>query len=246
MYKRIAVFFYFSIITFLLQSQTVPTGNDSTVIDFSTPKEYEIGGVFVSGSDHLDQNVLSLLSGLSVGEKVTVPGDKFSTAIENLWKQGLFEDVKITVQRVVGSTIYINIIVLERPRLSKFLLIGMKKSEADDLRDKIKLIKGKVLTDGLISSTSLTVKEFFIKKGYQDVTVDIKKDRDPKVENTVILTIKVTKGAHQELLSDATLALIRLGYNQKVAETAIKKAMDAAHEEITGLPKLITSALKNI
>lgn len=59
-------------------------------------------------------------------------------------------------------------------------------------------------------------------------------------------TVKIVKGAKSELLSDATLALIRLGYNQKVAESAIKKAMDAASEEILGLPKLITSALKNI
>ena len=59
-------------------------------------------------------------------------------------------------------------------------------------------------------------------------------------------TIKVQKGVHHELMSDACLALIRLGYNQKVAETAIKKAMDSATEEILGLPRLITSALKNI
>ncbi len=59
-------------------------------------------------------------------------------------------------------------------------------------------------------------------------------------------TVKVVRGIKSELLSDATLALIRLGYNQKVAESAIKKAMDAASEEIVGLPKLITSALKNI
>jgi Holliday junction DNA helicase RuvA len=59
-------------------------------------------------------------------------------------------------------------------------------------------------------------------------------------------SIKVTKGVHHEVVSDATLALIRLGYNQKVAEAAIKKAMDSASDKNVGLPHLITSALKNI
>lgn len=195
MYKKIAVLFYFSIITLSLKAQNPSGRTDSVTIDFSVPKEYEIGGIFISGSDHLDQNVLTLLSGLSVGDKVQVPGDKFSTAIENLWKQGLFEDVKITVSKIVGSTIYINITVLERPRLSKFVLVGMKKNEADDLREKIKLIKGKVLTDGLIASTSFIVKDFFVKKGYMDVKVATKKEKDEKVENSVILTISVTKAS---------------------------------------------------
>lgn len=194
MYKKIAILFYLSIHTIATQAQVSVGGSDSTTIDFSTPKEYEIGGITVSGANHLDQNVLSLLSGLSVGDKVQVPGDKFSSAIENLWKQGLFEDIKITANKIQGFTIFINIEVLERPRLSKFSLKGMTKGEADDIREKIKLIKGKVVTDGLISSTSVKVKEFFINKGYMDVKVDIKQEKDEKVDNSVILMIIVTKG----------------------------------------------------
>ncbi len=57
---------------------------------------------------------------------------------------------------------------------------------------------------------------------------------------------KISKNENHGLMSDATLALIRLGYNQKVAESAIKKAMDGVSQENIGLPKLITSALKNI
>jgi len=194
MYKKIAVLLYVSIFSIALKAQVTIGGSDSTSFDFSTPKEYEIGGITVSGANYLDQNVLTLLSGLSVGDKVQVPGDKFSTAIENLWKQGLFEDIKITANKIQGSTIFININVLERPRLSKFSLKGMTKGEADDVREKIKLIKGKVVTDGLISSTSFKVKDFFINKGFMDVKVDIKKEKDEKIDNSVILTINVNKG----------------------------------------------------
>lgn len=193
MYKKAAILLYFSIITAVLKAQ-ISIGTDSAVIDYAAPKEFQIGGITVSGANNFDSKVLTLISGLSVGDKVMVPGDKFSAAIENLWKQGLFEDIKITANKIQGSTIFINIEVLERPRLSKFSLRGMTKSEADDIREKIKLIKGKVVTDALLSSTSVKIKEFFINKGYMGVKVDIKQEKDDKLENSVIVSINVTKG----------------------------------------------------
>ncbi len=193
MNKKLSLLFFASLLAFTLKAQVPIGGTDSASMDFSVPKEYEIGGITVTGANHLDQKVLTLLSGLSVGDKVLVPGDKFSSAIENLWKQGLFEDVKITANKIQGSTIFINIDVLERPRMSKFSLKGMTKGEADDVREKIKLIKGKVVTDGLVASTTVKVNEFFVTKGYMDVKTEIKQEKDPKLDNSVILMISVTK-----------------------------------------------------
>ena len=194
MYKKLLAIICFSLVIISSKAQLTIGGNDSASVDFASPKEYEIGGVTITGASHLDQNVLILLSGLSVGDKVQVPGDKFSTAIENLWKQGLFEDIKITATKIQGKNIFINFQVLERPRLSKFALKGMTKGEADDLREKIKLIKGKVVTDGLIASTVSTVKTFFVNKSYNDVKVNVVKQKDEKLENNIVLFINVTKG----------------------------------------------------
>ena len=125
MNKKITFLIFLSLFAVALKAQVTIGGPDSMDIDFSSPKEYEIGGVTVTGAEHLDQGVLILLSGLALGDKVQVPGEKFSTAIENLWKQGLFEDVKITANKIQGKLIFINIDVFERPRLSKFSLRGM-------------------------------------------------------------------------------------------------------------------------
>lgn len=193
MYKRRVLLFFILLFSLGLKAQVKQLGGiDSTAIDYANPKEYMISGITVIGADHLDPHVIILLTGLSVGDKLQVPGDKFSTAIENLWKQGLFEDIQINAASIQGNEIALNIVVQERPRLAKFALRGMTKSEADDLRDKIKLIRGKVVTDALIASTKYTVKDFFLNKSYLDVKVDI--TQESKSEDGVVLNINVVKG----------------------------------------------------
>jgi len=192
--KKILFLYFLLFLNFAARSQNFESSPDSSLINYATPKEYEIGGITVSGSDHLDVNVLKLLSGLNVGDKVQVPGDRISTAIENLWKQGLFEDIKITATKIQGKTIYLNITVTERPKLSKYTITGVKKGEADDLREKIKLTKGKVLTDVIIANALQTIKDFYIEKGYLDVKVETTIEKDAKTEDAAVLNIHVKKG----------------------------------------------------
>lgn len=180
----------------LLLLHTVLNAQDSasTSINYASPKEYEIGGITGSGSDRIDQNVLMLLSGLKIGDKIQVPGDKLSTAIENLWKQGLFEDIKITADKIVGDVIYINIAVAERPKLNKYTITGVKKGELEDIEEKLPNIKGRVITDALRASIVETIKTFLKDKGYLDVKVETQVEKDPKNESNAILAIKVVKG----------------------------------------------------
>jgi len=190
--KKITILFYFLFVVVALRAQdSIPKP-----INSAAPVEYQIGGIVVSGAEHFDEKVLILLSGLSVGDKVQVPGEKFSTAIENLWKQGLFGDVKIVATKIQGSYIFLKIEVAERPRIFRYAIKGVKKTEADDIRDKINTsVKGKVATEGLIASTQQKVKDFFINKGYMNVTVQITQEPVPKMENSIALLIDINKGS---------------------------------------------------
>ena len=78
-------------------------------LDYSAPKTYEIGGIMVNGADHLNNNTLISISGLEVGEKINIPGDNITSAITKLWKQGLFADVNITIDKIVEDLVYLNI-----------------------------------------------------------------------------------------------------------------------------------------
>ena len=93
---------------------------DNPSVNYMKPKEYEIGGITISGIKYLDADVLINLSGLKVGDVISVPGEETTDAIRKLWKQGLFSDIKITLVKVVDNLAFIDIFLQERPRLSKF------------------------------------------------------------------------------------------------------------------------------
>ncbi len=159
--------------------------------DYSNPKEYVIGGIQVTGIQHLDQSVIVHLSGLQVGDTISVPGEKITNAIEKLWEQGLFSDVKIAADRIVGDQIFLNLILKERPRLSKFTFNGVKKGQADDLRENLDLVKGAQVTENLLLNIRSGVKRYFVDKGFRKVEVDIVQEPDTTMPNNVILYINV-------------------------------------------------------
>ena len=114
-------------------------------LSYSSPKKYEIGGISVSGADFFDHNALKSISGLKVGKEIEIPGKEITNAISKLWRQQLFSNIGIGIEKIEGKYVYLNIEVKTMPRLSKFAIKGVKKGQVDDLRESIKLIRGKVL-----------------------------------------------------------------------------------------------------
>ncbi len=189
---------YISLLTvafwLLLPTQTqaqITIGGDSLILDYSNPKEYEIAAINVEGVQYYDKGIIVMLSGLAIGDKIDVPGEKLSTAIQNLWKQGLFGDIAIEANKIEGSKIFLTLRLEERPRLSRFAFKGIKRSEADKLRDKIKLIRDKVVNDELLVSTTNLVKDYYKDKGYYDTEVNITQTPDSSLNNKVVLVINI-------------------------------------------------------
>jgi outer membrane protein assembly factor BamA len=110
----------------------------SNGVSYLEPKEYIVGGTTVKGAQYLDAGVLVTISKLTVGEKVLVPGDATANAVKNLWDQGLLDDVKLNISDIRGDSVFFEIEIVERPRVSRFDLTGLKKGEIDDIQDKIK------------------------------------------------------------------------------------------------------------
>jgi len=67
----------------------ITLSNDLNEINYANPKEYEIGGITVSGVQYLDNNILTMLSGLTVGEKIKVPGEKITKSCRESMEPGI-------------------------------------------------------------------------------------------------------------------------------------------------------------
>ncbi len=192
MFRRLFIILFFFTINYHSYSQ-IGLRSDLSDISYESPKEYEIGGITVFGIKYLDADVLVHLSGLTVGSKIIVPGDEITEAVKKLWKQGLFSDVKIKATKIIGNKIFLTFHLKERPRLSKFSLNGAKKSEAEDIRDRIKLTRGKQITDNVINRTKNLIEDYYKEKGFLRTKVDIAQSNDTTLINHIILKINIDK-----------------------------------------------------
>lgn len=164
-------------------------------IDYFSPKEYIIGGTTISGTEFIDKDVIVTLSKLVKGEVITLPGEATSDAIKALWSQGLFDDIQLNIERIVEDTVYFDIAVVERPRLSTFELNGVSKSQKTDILEKINEKKGKaIINDNLYNSTTATIKKYLLEKGYFFTEVEYKTVPDPNLENGMVLQVFIDRG----------------------------------------------------
>lgn len=191
--KKISTILFLIIIPFLFKGQ-ITTGGTQTNIDYANPKMYTVGGITVSGVKHLDHNVLITLGGITVGDRIEVPGDRITHALKNLWDQGLFEEVDIRATRIEGRNIFLDYYLKERPRLTKFSIQGARRSHADDLREQMKLTRGDVVTEHVLNRINNIVKRFYEGKGFYNASANIRQEEDTTTQNSVILIIEVDRG----------------------------------------------------
>jgi len=168
-------------------------------LDYTSIQKYEIGGITVSGTNYYDNNVLIRQSGLRVGDELELPGEAIPDAMNALWKLGLFEDVKIAASRIVGEVVFLEIILQELPKLSKYKFFGARKAEIEDMRDQLPLISGRMLNENTLNNTEYIAKKYFVEKGFLNAEVTLKNIPDPDRSNSNILHITVDRGRKVKL-----------------------------------------------
>jgi len=179
--------------TFTKTSWSQISLGERAVMDYTSPVEYTIGGITVTGTEYLDKSVLVMLAGLNIGEKITIPGEDISKSIRKLWDQGLFEDIGIYIKDIQGENVFLELRLKERPRLTKYSLKGINKTEADNLRDKLNITRGDVVTESMLMKARHQIKMHYREKGYLDAEVEIKQSPDTSRANNVILDFEISK-----------------------------------------------------
>lgn len=204
-------------------------GSQDYDIDYLTPKEYEIGGINFVGAESLDTRMVLLVCGLHVGDVIKVPGDRITTAIENLWNQGMFEDVKISATKIQGRNIFLEIAVVTRPKLSKFSFEGsrgVRKNEVEKLRGEMNIKSGEVVTENMLNTCRNKILSYYIQKGYTNVEVNptTRPDTTGGRTDRVIVNLKVNVGKKVKIDS-----LIFEG-NTNIPTKTLKKKMAKTHD----------------
>lgn len=181
---------YFLVPFFTARAQFLPQNNFS----YTNPEQYTIAEIGFSGIETLDPRALSAITGLKVGDKITLPGEDLSNAIKRIWEQKLVGDISVYVTKVENGKVYLNFHLTESPRISKIIIEGIKKSEKDDIKKKINLSLGQVISNAIIKNTKQKIKDIYIDKGFFDAQVNISLKDDSTLVNKVVVRILVEKG----------------------------------------------------
>ena len=223
------------ITTLLLSNQLIWAQNDTTPVSvnpalieiFSSkiPKEYNIAGITVIGSKAFDANLIISISGLAVGDKLTIPGtDVFGKAISKLWRQNLISDIIISLTKLEDKDLYIAFTITERPRLASFKFEGIKKGEKDDLEPKVALANDMVVTENMKLSAIEAIRKFYYGKGFRNVDIQLREESSATLNNSVSIIFVIKKGKKVKVNS------INFSGNKGLDAQKLKKKMKGTKE----------------
>lgn len=206
------------------------TSNENLpVISYNNARKYEIADIKISGvvNPMYEDYVFIGFSGLSVGDKIEIPGTEITNATKRFWKQGLFSDVKILATKIEGNKIWLEIKLKERPRISDIVYSGMKKSERQDIEARIGMVKNLQITPNQLDKAKTIIKKYFDEKGFNKAEINITQKPDVSKENQVILAIDVVKK------NKTKVNRLVIEGNDEVSAKTLEKAMKKTRHKST-------------
>ncbi len=211
--------------TSIAQDNNTDESSKPVILYSGTPKKYEIADIKVTGVENYEDYVLIGLSGLSVGQVISVPGDEITAGIKRYWRHGLFSDVSITADKIEGGKIWLTIHLSQRPRIADIRYHGVKKSEREDLENKLGLVKGSQITPNLINRAKTLIKRYFDDKGFKnaDVVITQKDDKDNK--NQVLVDVEIDK---KEKIKVNSITFVG---NEALKTSKLKRVMKKTNEK---------------
>ena len=189
------------------------------------PRTYEIADIQVKGADNYEDYIVIGYSGLKVGDIVQVPGDDISDAAKRLWRQGLFGNVEIAIDKIAGDKAWLVINLREQPRISDVHYNGMKKGERKDIEEMLQLHKGNQITQNIVNRAKDLVKKYYAKKGFGNADVNVMLREDLSNKNEMIVDVNVDKNEKVKVHK------IYIDGNEVLSDNAIQRVMKKTNEK---------------
>ena len=130
------------------------------------PQTYRIVSITTTGNQLYDSKTIVNYSGLALGDEIAVPSDESREAIHKLWNLGLFSDISLTIDKVVGNKAYLVIRVKELPRVESVVIKGNREMSTDDLKARVNIVPGEVVTPQTLKDIEYNLIKYYEEEGY--------------------------------------------------------------------------------
>lgn len=171
------------------------------------PKTVEIAGLRVKGNRYIDAQAILITSGLYLSQKIRLPGDELAIAVQKLWRQGIFGDIQVWVDSLTQDKVWLTLQVEERPRLNRFTIRGVNKTQSKELTEKIGLVRGTIFTEAQRLNAQRVIRNYLQSKGYYEAEVSAQVEPDTAPQ-TVRVTFLVKRGRRVKISKIAFVGLV--------------------------------------
>ncbi len=205
--------------------QVADTIFNPPIVYGALPRVYEIAGITVSGAPNYDDSTVLGYAGLKTGDRMAIPGDDLTDAVKRLMRHGLFSQVQVKVLKTAGDKAWIELALRTQPRISKVNYLGMKKSDRDDIQEKLQLMKGNQITQNIVNRAEAIIRQHYKQKGYGNADVKITLHEDLSAPNEMIVDIAVNR--HDKV----KVHKIYLDGNEVLSDSKIKRTIKKTNEK---------------
>jgi outer membrane protein insertion porin family len=208
--KLVLTFFILGTFTQIKAQERVP---------FDQGKKYILADVAVIGDISFNPQTVITFTGLEKGQEITVPGEQISSAIKKLGKLGLFDEITFYINRIQNDSIYLDLNIKELPKINQVKIVGVTKSKSETYIKENGLVKGKIVTENLVTTTKNYIEKQYKKDGFFNAKVFITTTKDTATTNEVNMLVNVDKGEKVKIYD------IDIEGNKEIAESKLLSSM---------------------
>ena len=162
-YKKIYCILLFTILSFATLSAQKLQGDI----------KYTINSITVTGAQSFNEKTVIAFTGLKIGDRIYIPGEKLSEITKKLWDQSLFSDIAFYVTNIVDDKVDLELYIVELPKIKDVTIICIKKGKQKEIIKDNNLKPGVKITKNLITTTKNYIKKKYREDGFLNTQVDI-------------------------------------------------------------------------
>ncbi len=199
-------------------------------VPFDQGKKYILADVNIVGKISFNAQTVTTFAGLEKGQEITIPGEEISNAIKKLGKLGFFEEISFYTNKIQNDSIYLDLNLVELPKLNQVKFVGINKSKVEGLIKDNDLKSNKIVNENLITTTKNYIENKYKKDGFYNTKVSINTVKDSLKPNLVNMVVNIDKG------KKVKIEQIDFVGNSKLSDNVLRKAMkDTKQQKILTL-----------